>query len=362
MAQPVPWLPVALAAVVALAMAAALHLAFWWRRLRLAPREDELLFARTRDGWELALGRCRPAGPALHPPVLLVHGIAMNRQAFELGLPPYALAAHLAGAGLDCFSLDLRGHGASRRVDRAAPRRFDLDTYLAEDLPAALEAIRAATGSDRVLYVGHSQGAVLGMAAAAAYPARIAGLVALAAPVHFQAQPRLSELVARRRPFLTLHTRLLARLLAPFSGRWHPRPADLALNPANVEPGVTRRVLFNAISDLHRGELAQFAAMIREDSFRSMDGRVDYRAALSRCRQPALFLAAARDEIAPPATVEETCRRWGGPGRFLAFPGAYGHTDLLFGRRAPQEVYPAIREFLAGLARPGARGGDAGGE
>src|SRR3990172_7505660 len=97
------------------ALLAVLHYAFWSWFLRLPPREDELLFARTRDGWDLALGRCRPASPGPLPPVLLVHGIAMNRQAFEFGLDRYALADPLARAGFDCFSLDLRGHGASRR-------------------------------------------------------------------------------------------------------------------------------------------------------------------------------------------------------------------------------------------------------
>ncbi len=330
---------------VVVALAASLHLAFWRWRLRLRPREDELLFARTRDSWEVALGRCRPAGLARLPPVLLVHGIGMNRQAFELGLPGYSLAAHLAAAGLDCFSIDLRGHGASRRADPRAPRRIDLDAYLAEDLPAALEAIRRATGAEKVLFVGHSQGAVLGLAAASTYADRIAGLVALAAPVHFDAQPRLRALLGRRR-FRWRYLRVAARTFAPFSGHWHPPPTDLALNLRNVEPRVTRRLLANAIEDLHRGELEQFATFVREDSFRSMDGSSDYRAALERCRQPALFVAAPNDELAPPAAVESSFRRWGGPKRYVLLGEDYGHTDILFGRRAPEEVFPVIREFL----------------
>jgi pimeloyl-ACP methyl ester carboxylesterase len=337
---------------VVVALAAALHLAFWRWRLRLRPCEDELLFARTRDSWELALGRCRPAAPARLPPVLLVHGIGMNRQAFELGVPGYSLAAHLAAAGLDCFSIDLRGHGASRRVDSRAPRRIDLDAYLAEDLPAALEAIRRATGAEKVLLVGHSQGAVLGLAAAATHGERIAGLVALAAPVHFDAQPRLRALLGRRRRFRRRYLGIAARTFAPFSGHWHPPPTDLALNLRNVEPRVTRRVLANAIEDLHPGELEQFATFAREDSFRSMDGSWDYRAALERCRQPALFVAAPRDELAPPAAVESSFRRWGGPKRYVVLGDDYGHTDILVGRRAPEEVFPLIRDFLLGLSQP----------
>jgi len=342
--MPTPLLA-ALAALLALAVLAALHYAFWSWRLGLPPQEDELLRAPTRDGWDLALGRCRPRGPARAPPVLLVHGIAMNRQAFEFGVARYALAPYLARAGLDCFSLDHRGHGASR-PRAGAPRRWSLDTYLAEDIPAALDAIRAATGEDKVLWVGHSQGAVLGLAACSLYPDRIAGLVALAGPAHFDVQERLRKLVLLRFGPLGGFTRVLARMIAPFSGLWHPPVADLAMQIRNVERPVYRRLLANAIENLQPGVLEQFATFVREDSFRSMDGKVDYRAALETCRQPALFVAAERDGLAPPAVVQAAFRRWGGAKDYVVFERGYGHTDLLLGRSAPDVVYPVVRDFL----------------
>ena len=51
------WLYVLLAA---LALATWAHFAYWRKRLRLRPEVDQLLFARTDDGWRLALGRRRP--------------------------------------------------------------------------------------------------------------------------------------------------------------------------------------------------------------------------------------------------------------------------------------------------------------
>ncbi len=329
-----------------LALLAWLHLAFWSWRFRVPAREDALLRAPTKDGWRLAVGRNLPRGSARRPPVLLVHGIAMNRQAFELGVDGYSLAAFLAEAGFDCFSLDLRGHGASRRP-RGAARGWNLDTYLAEDLPAALDAIRRETGAERVLYVGHSQGAVLGLAACGLYPERIAALAALAAPVQFDVQDRLRALVRYR--FLPLGGRFLrpfVRSVAPFSGVWHPRFADLAVNARNVAPPVYRRALANAIENLYPGVLAQFEAFIREDAFRSMDGAHDYRAALATCAQPALFVAAERDGLAPPAAVEGAYARWGGPKALRVFEDDFGHLDLLYGRRAPELVYPVVRDFL----------------
>jgi pimeloyl-ACP methyl ester carboxylesterase len=327
----------------ALAVLAVAHVLFWRWKLHAPGHEDELLRAATRDGWSLAVGRRRPRAAPRLPPVLFVHGIAMNRQAFDFGVERYSVAAHLAAAGFDCFALDLRGHGGSRKGPTS---RWTLDTYLAEDLPAALDAIRAATGSPDVLYVGHSQGAILGMAACALHADRIRALVALAGPAHFDAQPRLRALVELRHLGLGRHLRLLSRTVAPFSGFWHPSPVELAINVRNVERPVYRRLLANAIEDLQPGVVEQFAACIRDDAFRSCDGRVDYRALFPRCTQPALFLAAEKDGLAPPAVVEAAFRRWGGPKRFLSCGPDYGHADVILGRNAPEVVYPVIREFL----------------
>src|SRR5512133_3152199 len=337
-------LATAAAPVAAFAALAVLHYAFWTWRFSVPTSEDEVLAARTSDGWTVSLGRRRPQGPARRPPVLLVHGIAMNRQAFDFGVVRYSVAAFLSRAGFDCFTLDLRGAGRSRR---GPTRRWTLDTYLAEDLPAALDAIRAATGEERVLYVGHSQGAILGMALCGLHPERVAAVVALGGPAFFfDALPRLRRLVRLRHLGLGRHLRALARMVAPFSGVWHPAEVELAINMRNVERPIYRRFLVNALENLQPGVLDQFATSIAEDSFRSADGKVDYRALFPRCRQPALFLSAEKDGLAPPPVVEAAFRAWGGPKRYWSCGRDYGHTDVLLGRNAPEVVFPVIRDFL----------------
>jgi pimeloyl-ACP methyl ester carboxylesterase len=339
----------ALAATTALLALAGLHYAFWTWRLRAPGGEDELLRVPTRDLWRIALAHRRPRAPRRSPPVLLCHGIAVNRLSLDFGVERYSLSAYLARAGFDCFAMDLRGHGDSY-PEPGASHRWTLDTYLTEDIPAALDAVRAATGEDRVLWVGHSQGAILGMAACGLQPERIAGLVSIAGPAHFRAQPRLAKLV-RLRFVLGSFTRLAARMVAPFSGYWHPAFAELAIYTRNVERQVYRRFLANALENLQPGVLDQFAAFVREDSFRSMDGQIDYRAALASCRQPALFLSAEKDGLAPPEAVEAGFREWGGPKRYWNFGHDYGHTDLLLGRNAPEVVFPVIRDFLLECSR-----------
>lgn len=343
-----------LSGILVLAFLALLHWAFWRWRLAAPTREDEILRARTRDGWMLYLGRRRPRGDPRGPPVLLVHGIAMNRQAFDFGVERYSVAGFLSRAGFDCFTLDLRGAGRSRR---GPSRRWNLDTYLREDLPAALDAIREVTGEEKVLYVGHSQGAILGMAACGLLPERIAALVALAGPAHFDHQPRLARLVKLRYLGLGRGLRELALMVAPFSGWWHPPPFDLSVNMRNVERTVYRRLLANAIEDLQPGVLEQFAVFVREDSFRSMDGRDDYRARLPACRQPALFVSAEKDGLAPPPVVEAAFRLWGGPKRHWSCGRDFGHADVILGRRAPEVVFPVVRDFLLEHSR--AAGGPA---
>jgi pimeloyl-ACP methyl ester carboxylesterase len=334
----------ALALVLLLAVLATVaHFLFWRWKLDAPSRDDEVLRARTRDGWSLAVDHRRPRAAPRRPPVLFVHGIAMNRQAFDFGVERYSVAAHLAAAGFDCFALDLRGHGGSRRGPTS---RWNLDTYLTEDLPAALDAVRAATGAEQVLYVGHSQGAILGMAACALYPDRIRALVALAGPAHFDAQPRLKALVELRRLGLGRHLRLLSRTAAPFSGLWHPAMVELSINMRNVERPIYRRLLANGIENLQPGVLGQFEACIRDDTFRSCDGRVDYRALFPGCAQPALFVAAEKDGLAPPAVVEAAFAPWGGPKRYWSCGRDYGHADVLLGRNAPEVVFPMIRDFL----------------
>jgi pimeloyl-ACP methyl ester carboxylesterase len=355
------------------------HYVFWSRYYFVPTSEDEMVFAQTEDGWRLALARRRPrSGRALTagvpgapgagrgeagepgraglPPVLLLPGIACNRISLDFGWERWSLSAHLSAAGFDCFAMDLRGHGASRRAPRGASRRWTFDDYVRLDIPAALAAIRGATGHSRVVVVGHSQGGLIGIAACVLYPDRIAALVTLGSPVYFRKSDQLS-VVARLIVVLGSQlNRFMARCLAPFSGYWHPPVSEIAINTRNVTRPVYRRLLVNVIENVSSGVLHQFGRWISRDSFDSLDGTVDYRASMARCRQPALFVAADADRIAPPEIVERAAREWGGKATVLRIGLAgsaccdYGHSDLVFGTRAPEEVFPPIRDWLAANA------------
>ena len=71
--------------------------------------------------------------------------------------------------------------------------------------------------------------------------------------------------------------------------------------------------------------------------------------ALSRAaaiRTPMLCLVAGSDRIIPPAHAARLCAAWGGPKRWVEFPGA-DHNDIA----AEPGYWPAIADFLASLPR-----------
>jgi pimeloyl-ACP methyl ester carboxylesterase len=341
----------AVAAVLAIA-----HYAFWTRRLRQPIRDDGIVRAQTADGWRLALGIRLPRGEERRPPVLLVHGLSANRWMLDSGVESFSLAAYLARHGFRTFALDLRGHGDSRDAPRRAGD-WDFDAYVHRDVPAALEAIRRDTGEERVLWVGHSLGAVAGMVSCQLHADRIAGLVAIAGPVSFDAE----GLVARYLGWGFLvdgrFNRTLARMIAPWAGVLHPVAAEIAINGRNMDRPVFQRTMANSIEDVPHGVFLQLADWVLHDVCRSADGRRDYRAGLAGCRQPALFLAAPRDYLAPPAVVGKAHALWGGEKRLVEFKlenghaADYGHTDLLLGKRAPHDVYPVVLRWLLEHAR-----------
>ncbi len=340
-------------AALAAALLAFLHHAFWSWKLAAPPADDAHLSARTRDGWRLELGRRLPRGAARRPPVLLCHGLSANRWTVDAGVEGVSLAGFLAREGFDCFALDLRGHGGSRRGPTGASRDWSFDTYLRLDVPAALDAVAEATAEEQVLWVGHSLGALLGMAACQAFPGRIAGLAAVAGPVRFGTAPLALAFLLRGR-----YNRFLAAMAAPFAGLVRPRLGEMIIASRNVERRVLRRLLANGVEGVPPGLLAQVGGWARRDVFASADGATDYRAGLAACRQPALFVSAARDGLAPRPSVLAGHDLWGGEkatwnaGLAEGFSADYGHTDLLLGRRSSQEIFPRLRDWLLGHSEP----------
>ncbi len=108
-----------------------------------------------------------------------------------------------------------------------------------------------------------------------------------------------------------------------------------------------------ALTDIEPGVLDHLLRIIAEGEFVSATGDFNYRKNLSKARIPLLLIGGERDVIAPPAALKDVERalnstdrrvRVLGPG--LKDSAAYGHFDLILGKKAKQEVFPVIGRWL----------------
>jgi pimeloyl-ACP methyl ester carboxylesterase len=350
------------------------HLAFWTARFAPTGRPDEVHYVETADGWRLAVRRYRPTGPQRYAePVLLWHGLAVNHLNLDWD-PPYGLAQYLASRGYDCFVPSLRGNGEGDRPGWNRPGLkwgFSFDDHRNLDVPAVLAHVRAVTGCRRVLWVGHSMGGMLAYSLGGTPLEReIAGLVAVGSPSSFADQPYLRWLTwlgARLSRSGRVPQRWATRLLSPFTGLATPPFSELVIARNSMEPRMIRRFNACAFEDISRGLALQFEDWVNGDHFRSLDKSQDYQRAMARFTAPVLLVGGTADRLAPPGCMRKALARLGSEDKTLILCGRehgwavdYGHGDLLLGRTAPDEVFPAIGDWLdrratrlAGAPAPG---------
>jgi len=324
-------------------------------RLR-SPRPERVLVP-TPDGTRIAVHHRRPEVRRFLEPVLLCHGLAANHLNFDFD-PPNSLAHALAAAGFDVFSVDWRGAGDSRARRPWQRFLYDADDLIHQDAPALLAHALQVTGAGQAFWVGHSLGALVGYGVLGGPEgARIRGLCALGAPVYFRYEgwvARLGRLALWLAWPLAFRQRWLSIGLAPFLGRVTLPLTELLINPKAIAPPVLRKMYANLVSSMGYRLLRQLADWSRHDVFRSRDGRTDYRERLRAVTAPVLVLGGSQDALAPPRAVLGQGELIGSQDKTVMLFGRengdaldYGHGDLLFGERAPLEVYPRILRWVS---------------
>ena len=326
-------------------------------------RADEIRRVDSRDGWPIALHRYRPAVGAgrRRNPVVLCHGLASNRVTFDLD-GEVSLARRLARLGFDVFSLELRSHGASEPARLTGARRwgFSFDDYLASDVPAAIDAVRAQTGAARVHWIGHSMGGILLYAHLASGGAgSIASGVAIGSSMDYSAATSgFHAALGLRRyaglsPVIPLGAALA--LSAPWTGRSGTALERFNLWPENVAPRLVRRLHARAFHSVSTGVLLQLATAFEPGGLRSRDRSRSYMDDLraASVTTPVLALAGDRDAQCTVEAAAVPLSALAGPTRLAPFGvqhghgSHYGHFDLIIGRNASTEVWPTIEGWLA---------------
>jgi pimeloyl-ACP methyl ester carboxylesterase len=356
-----------LVALLAIFAAVAALLVVWAvvvrRCYRVRGGRPTVLRQRCSDGWEIGAHY----RPAVHrrfaEPVLLCHGLAANHYNFDFE-PPFSLAHLLSERGFDCFSVDWRGAGASRRSPGLWPwAQYSVDDHIHLDAPALLNLALKKTGATRALWVGHSLGGLIGLGVAqGALAQQLHGLVVIGAPIYFNYDRRLKAAarfaLAAAWPYRFRHE-LLSVALAPFLGHVVLPFSDVIAFPRHIPAAVQKRLYAHLITSVGRGVLAQVYDWIEHNTFRSLDRAVDYREGIKALTAPMLMIAGSRDRLAPPANLQWALELARASDKTLRIFGRehgdgqeYGHGDLIFGEQAPRDVMPFIADWLSSHATP----------
>jgi pimeloyl-ACP methyl ester carboxylesterase len=324
----------------------------WWYALEDRPAR---LDVPTADGWTVVAWH-RPAVQRRYAlPVVLCHGLANNHAIMEFR-GQQNLAKFLSGVGFDCYSVDLRGAGGSRAPDDG-PNDANFDDHVKLDLPALVDAVCKHAGSQQVVWVGHSLGGLVALAAASStLKDRIAALVTIGSPVFFRL-PRRVPFFIRIGYWISVWGQFdttLLRLIAPFAGRGPaPRLVDITANLRNMDPLTQRFLVANVFAPMWSGVLRQLEDWLVNDAFRSVDRSLDYREGIPAFTAPTLVLGGTVDLLAPPDCTRQYFELLRAPVRELQIFGKtyghsaeYGHGDLMVGMQSHVEVYPVIHRFL----------------
>jgi len=317
----------------------------------------------TTDGIQLSVRRTRAAAPPTQPArpaVVLQHGLGANGLTFTF--PGHSLAQHLAERGFDCFVPELRGAGGSDRPKRP----YGLDEYLERDIPAIVDAVRLASGRERVCWVGHSMGGILGMFyGMERTDGPIERLVAIGSALDYSPGKTAFRELRRARWMAGDWLReiplgRLARLNALVAGRGPILPAERTnFWRGNAEPATVRRFLARGFAPISMRLLDDLDTTFSPRGFSRSGGRIAYLPRAKDYRIPTCLIGGSRDPQCTPLALDATARLLLETelevARFDKAYGQdeeYGHVDFLVGRRARDEVWPTIVRWLGAGVPP----------
>jgi len=321
---------------------------------------DEIHIVQCGDGTRILLHRYTPTGDTEHgEPVFFCHVLGANKYNLDFD-SKYSLAQYLNKKGYDCWLISLLGaeSWSTKGLTGKVSCDFDFDTFVGQDIPCSIEYILSKTGKKKIHWIGHSMGGMLLYAFVIRWGnERIASGITLGSPVRFSSADRHIKIIAGSDFFLknfrVLHLNLLAKVTAPLTGIFKTRLITHQMNPKNVDFKLIRRAKFNAVTPISTKLLRQFQIWVKNDEFKSLKNGLNYRENLDKIKIPVLVVAGKKDKMARLKDVQFAYERISsGDKKYIELSREgglsedYGHIDMVFGKVAPEEVFPLLLDWI----------------
>ncbi len=303
-----------------------------------APAPLPRLSVVTEDGWTLPVWIAAAPPGAAGEPVLLLAPLGASVHVFRYGLGD-TLVERLRAEGFCVYLVGHRiGSDAEAPVGTPTPR---FDDVVSLDLPAVVDAVKAASGYPRVHVIGHGFGGQLALAWAARTGGdAMASLAVISAPIRFPEPPAGVRAVAEQ-----IVAQLPARWRVPVreAGRWRA---------TRVEPGAAasrrRGALVHARDDVSPETLREVRAWMRNGALVDRAGGFEYASALGRVRAPLWMAAGEGDSWCPASWTLPLADAWrGGAVQVLALPAHFDHLDSILHPEASASVHAPLLTWLA---------------
>ncbi|KAK8643517.1 hypothetical protein V6N13_012810 [Hibiscus sabdariffa] len=245
-----------------------------------------------------------------------------------------------------------------KQLDLIVKYDWDFDHYLEEDVPAAMEYIRAQTKpkDGKLLAIGHSMGGILlyAMLSRCGSEGREPGLNAvatMASALDYRSSKPLKVLLPLADPAQALNVPAVpfgSLLAAAYPLASHPPYVLGWLNSLisaedMMHPKLLEKLILNNFCTIPTKLIFQLTSAFGEKGLCDRSGKFSYRDHLNKCSVPVLAIAGDQDLICPPEAVEETVKFF--PENLVTYKifgehhgPHYAHYDLVGGRLTHQTI------------------------
>ncbi|KMZ75674.1 hypothetical protein ZOSMA_111G00250 [Zostera marina] len=255
-----------------------------------------------------------------------------------------------------------------KQLDTIQIYDWDFDHYLEEDVPIAIEFIKAHTHpkDGKLLAIGHSMGGILlysmlSRCGVERKQSDFAAVATLASSLDYKSSnSSLKLMLPLADPAQALNVPVVpfGAIMAaaypltsepPYFFSWITTQVSA---PDMMHPEHFKKLVLTNFCTVPAKLVFQLTTAFEEGGLRNRTGTFYYKDHIDNCDVPVLALAGDQDLICPPEAVYETAQLF--PQDVVTYkvfgkPDGphYGHYDLVGGRWAVDEVYPFIVDFLS---------------